>query len=93
MSPHEVRLNQTLENSENLKNSENWNFETFQVFQCLVQSEVKKIILDKSSLHEVRLTQGQIDTRRNLLVTCVTLHSLIFKMLFRVAMLSDSRSI
>ena len=33
---------------------------TFSSFRCLVQPEVKKEILAESSLHEVRLTLGQI---------------------------------
>ena len=43
------------------ENSENWNFEmNFLMFSSILG---ETIILVKSSLHKVRLTQGQIDGR------------------------------
>ena len=40
-----------------------WNFMSFQVFHCLVQSEVKQIILVKSSLSEVRFKLHEVALR------------------------------
>ena len=56
-SPHKVRLN-----IEKVEKLEFWHFEFFQVFQCLVYSEVKNIILIicKSSLCKVRLNPREI---------------------------------
>ena len=50
---HEMRCKVRL----NIENLENRNFEFFRIVRCSVQSEVKKIVLVKSSLYEVRLTR------------------------------------
>ena len=59
-NPQEVRLNWTLENSENLKTQEN--SEILCVFWCLLQFEVKKIILVKSILRVVRIIASSQNT-------------------------------
>ena len=62
-NPHEVRLNQHQKTQKNLENSKSWKTRKigiFQVFLCSAQSEVKKIILIKSSLGEVRLMRLEI---------------------------------
>ena len=88
-----ARLDSTskdLENSENSDKLRNLKFyESFRVFQCLVQSEVKKIILVKSSLRKVRFNSCEVTLREDvehqcdyLLLNIITAPKVIFLHLF-----------
>ena len=76
-------------NIEKLRKLEFWNFMSFSsffwVFQRVVESEIKKIILVKCSLGEVRFNPCEIDARWDW-ATKVIVHSLIFSFIYRTAL-------
>ena len=79
-NPHKVRLNQTLENSENTETQEFWNFVTFCIFQNFLMFGLAWV---ESHLTKSHLAQtpkwSQLETRWGLKSRqSKILHSLIF---------------